>query len=642
MFMSAAREKFIALLEKTRSGVWGWVMACGMAYLAVVALTTVPGTGPSAGGNGMFMAGVAFVALGGCYRLLMRKGFACGLLALVSGLALSLASVLGAGITSTGSTAFLAPKLSNLVVATCCFVGFACVYVPMLQALFNRLDRWSMDGASGSERADGGHRPKANRADLASMAKCALVLVALWSPYIILSLPGVSTFDTLYQIAQGSGIKQFTTHHPPFATWVYTLVFKAGWTVSGSTNGGMFGLLVMQVAMLSSAFAWCLTQAKKYKVPTGFRIAALVFWGIVPAFPAFARYLVKDTFACVFFIVFATQLLVRMRLVASKQSASASSSLPALCITGILCCLTRNDTIFVVIPVLLAVAVYDRAARRGIILSAVVVAFSLLTWQEAFIPAMGIRSGKSVEAFSVVVQQTARYAKEHPDDITPGEREAIAGVSDTAFERLGQLYDPYKSDAVKDRFDFDAPGGLSRYLGAWLSMGIRHPGTYVASFLQGTAGYWYPATKLQAHWYPSYVVALQYNGPSIIQVDYWGGIKGEDWKRVYGDIDEPLFPHANAKFTRLYDDVFRMPVFNLFVMPAAFIWIDGVLCAYLLARRRGSGPLVLLFSIKLLICLASPLYASMRYALPLVALTPVLFLAVFMLPRRSEWVEERK
>lgn len=58
-----------------------------------------------------------------------------------------------------------------------------------------------------------------------------------------------------------------------------------------------------------------------------------------------------------------------------------------------------------------------------------------------------IEPGGIQEALSLPFQQTARYVKEHEEEVTQEEKEAIKGV--LAYNKLGKYYNPKISDPVK-------------------------------------------------------------------------------------------------------------------------------------------------------------------------------------------------
>ena len=96
----------------------------------------------------------------------------------------------------------------------------------------------------------------------------------------------------------------------------------------------------------------------------------------------------------------------------------------------------------------------------------------------------GIVPGGKREMLSIPFQMTARYVKEHPDDITEEESEVIDKM--LYMETLAERYDPVSADPVKG-FAFyeihNTPDYLD-YIRVWFRQGCRHPGSYVNAFFE--------------------------------------------------------------------------------------------------------------------------------------------------------------
>lgn len=111
----------------------------------------------------------------------------------------------------------------------------------------------------------------------------------------------------------------------------------------------------------------------------------------------------------------------------------------------------------------------------------VILLFSMLLYNIAynhvFLPMMNIKPGSEREMFSVPFQQTARYVKEHSEEITTEEAEAIRGILD--FDHLAELYNPEISDAVKWTYKDKADNSAKlAYIKTWIKQFIKHPLTY--------------------------------------------------------------------------------------------------------------------------------------------------------------------
>ena len=81
-----------------------------------------------------------------------------------------------------------------------------------------------------------------------------------------------------------------------------------------------------------------------------------------------------------------------------------------------------------------------------------------------------IEPGGIQEALSLPFQQTARYVKEHEEEVTQEEKKAIKGV--IAYNKLGKYYNPKISDPVKATYKKKATTkDLTAYLKVWVQQG---------------------------------------------------------------------------------------------------------------------------------------------------------------------------
>ena len=104
---------------------------------------------------------------------------------------------------------------------------------------------------------------------------------------------------------------------------------------------------------------------------------------------------------------------------------------------------------------------------------------------------LGVADGSRKEMLSIPFQQTARYLKEYPDDVTESEENAIEKILD--YGSLAENYNPEISDHVKDTFNNSATTqDMVNYFKAWVSMFLRHPDVYFQATFNNTYGYYYP------------------------------------------------------------------------------------------------------------------------------------------------------
>ena len=77
----------------------------------------------------------------------------------------------------------------------------------------------------------------------------------------------------------------------------------------------------------------------------------------------------------------------------------------------------------------------------------------------------------------MLFQQTARYVKENPKDVTKKEKDVLSKVLD--YDTLAKSYNPINADLVKGYSQKGKDEDYKEYVKVWLSQGFRHPISYI-------------------------------------------------------------------------------------------------------------------------------------------------------------------
>ena len=446
------------------------------------------------------------------------------------------------------------------------------------------------------------------------------VLLVCWLPYVVISLPGAINFDYFNQLSQFFGDRPLTNHHPVLTTMVFGWLYELG-HVLGGARVALVLTVAVQVVCLAAALAYAQLWFRRMGVPRVARILALVFEALCPIYPLFARVLVKDTLSAVTVVLFATLLGARLWQEGRGEGPTKSTSAPSLALCGILCSLTRANCVYLVAAGLVIALPYARrSSRRGLALSLAAVVVAYGAWTSLLLPALGVRPTDKALALTVPLQQTAAYQRYAPEDVADSEREAIQGVLKVDYDQVGSLYDPATVDPIQSQTDADDPTRLSAYLDAWRAQGLRHPGIYLDAFLRGNVGYWYPLMpydSIQDLDYSQNTVEYHYQWMKGIGYAFSGQLS--DLANVHTGFESAR--SALGELTRVFAG---MPVLGLLDQPAFYSWVCLLLGVWLLTRRGHALPVFVMAGMVFLVECASPLHASMRYALPMVALLPVL------------------
>lgn len=156
-------------------------------------------------------------------------------------------------------------------------------------------------------------------------------------------------------------------------------------------------------------------------------------------------------------------------------------------------------------------------------------------------------------------------------------------------------------------------------------MFLKHPMVYIEATLNNTFSYYYP-------FYNEKVLG-----------DYQFYIKGAPVATGYFDIHY-ITPVKIRTVLAEYAQIWKkVPGFSQLVDPGFYTWILLLLAGYLIYRKRTRDILLLIGSaINILICIASPVNGLLRYALPLMACTPLLIYLTVREEKESETEGENR
>lgn len=446
-----------------------------------------------------------------------------------------------------------------------------------------------------------------------------LVILLCWLPYVIAKFPGAAMPETLAEMRQYYW-EALNNYYPPFHTVMTGLLMELG-NLLGSYTLGFFINLVLQLALLLSAFSYGFMLMKRWETPYGFRYLALAIICIVQFFPMEATVVEKDIpyAACEIFLM-----LLLYELVRTMQSCQAYSGKKILgmilCCMGVAC--NRNEGFYLILASGVGISIYayrllwkTQREKCKRIMAAVLAPLLLFGgYQKILLPACGVEDNGVKEALSIPFQQTARYVRDYGGEISEEEAEIVSEVLD--YENLAELYDPVTSDPVKATYHAESFEELTDYLGVWFRQLLRHPGNAVEATMNNVYGWFF-----QEGYAHNYMMDSQIEGQEI------------RW-----EIRQPAklagFRHVMERTAKLLS---RVPVVNWFENAGFVSWMTILLAAVWIGSRRKRYllPLIPLLA-ALLVCVAAPTFNyQMRYIMP------IMFCVPFFAPMALQGLKEK-
>lgn len=458
-----------------------------------------------------------------------------------------------------------------------------------------------------------------------------LLLLLAWMPSIIGYAPALFLGDTPVQLSMWYGKENcvsnyvellypdvtITTHHPVLHTMMLGACVQYGLEQMGSAMEGMYLYIHIQLAFTLTCFAYGFTLMKKLRVAYWLRLICLVLFALVPWYSEYAMLVSKDVPFADALLVFCLQLIYLAR----KQGNPFDWTVLAL--SAFMVTLMRNGgELFAYAGLaVLTILLYSHRDKGGRykVAFALVAAVAIVASSFAYytFSVMHVTPGNRIEALSVPVQQTARYVKEFPDDVTPQERKAIDDV--LVYEGLETRYSALESDPVKN-YAADHRGDASdeawsKYFTAWASMGSRHPLCYVVATMNGYYGYFYVSQLDLFHYTYEH---SQLNARAIFN---------DTGLRIHMEYAQES--KDMAQFRESYLESFeQIPVLNLLMRPAIWCWALLIFTALSLRRRwKPAYPAIVTLWFFMLVFLIGPCNGATytRYAYPLAVVLPYAF-----------------
>ena len=421
---------------------------------------------------------------------------------------------------------------------------------------------------------------------------------------MLVRFPAALEFDAYRQIMQALGILPFTAHSPPASSFIMGLWVKIGHGLFGSYEIGLFLFVLFQTAVCSAIFAYTTLTMRRLQVPEILQLLSVAIYAVATIYSNYISTIVKDVLFSCLTVLFIALLAEELFLPHSRKRCAA------LFAAALLMAIARNNGIYVLMLCAIVFAVYVLLTRKrryaGILLALILAWGAHSLYKDALLPALGVAEGPFAEVMSIPFQQTARYVRDYPDDVTPAEAETIAAVID--YENLGSLYDPDLSDPVKGTFTGNKDA-LGPYLKTWLAHFLRHPDAYLQATINNIYGFFYPNTE-------NFVF---YNG--LININ-----------EVQFQDCTALMPLRSilSYCVKLFESFpLTMPLSNTGFQ----MWIAIYLAAYALfgCRDKRYAFAVLPSLVGIAVCAASPTFFlnGVRYALPVIYANPLLLSLCF-------------
>ena len=409
-----------------------------------------------------------------------------------------------------------------------------------------------------------------------------------------------------------------SNHHPYFVQLIHALFFNIGKEI-GHISVSFFLLALLSILFSSAIILYGIRLMQQAKLSHRLLIAVAITYAIFPLYPYLAINPTKDGLFAYTFLLYLFSLYELY--ISDAGCLKEKRYLFLHGVTILFLCLTRHQGIYIVLIECVLLLLSYKNNWKGILLISVPSLCLVTAYNKVLLPFINVEPAGKQEVYGTLFQQTAFYLQQHPNDVTTSELLAINKVlnSDTIVAKY--VFD--KTDPVKNGYKYNpwyrlyngAPSifrhidhsheaeDIKAYRSAWLSMGLRHPLSYIESSLAVSAGFFYNFNRLLLETEPKWA------------------------ENVSATTPEYRFVHFN-KAASVYNNRiyswFKYPVINWVIAIPYYNWIAIFFLALLFYRRDVKGltiffPVLLSLGI-LFIC---PMIYG-RYSYPIVMSLPLL------------------
>jgi len=429
-----------------------------------------------------------------------------------------------------------------------------------------------------------------------------LTIIVLYLPYIVMSYPAILQGDAEDLIVQGFNLPAIQSgilvlldenvyingHHPLIYTMLIHVCLVLGKALFRSWNAGLFMIVFAQFLFASAVISYFIQFLREIKVNLKLCIGILLYYCISPRMVSYMLLLSKDIFYAyilLLIVIWLSKIFIFNHPLFFKKMGQIEEKqvnwkvILVVSIVGAVCVLFRNEVKYVFSLWYIFLFVRFKKSRKMLMcgLAAIFLITTFLT--HVIMPYYKITPGSRREMLSVPFQQTARYVKEYPDDVTETERNVIDKV--LVYDTLVDRYEADRSDHVKDKWNkYTSKKDLKEYFSVWFQMLKKHPMVYVEATLNNYYYYVYPGEKLAYSYTYSWSEHCMKNtnkSAETVGMNLYHPVKLARWRNAYETLREM---------------VFSLPALNLFRCTAIYIWLLLILTFYLLWKRNIDTLLV--------------------------------------------------
>ncbi|MCQ2204762.1 MAG: DUF6020 family protein [Bacteroidales bacterium] len=420
-------------------------------------------------------------------------------------------------------------------------------------------------------------------------------------PYWILLWPCVFQWDSFhlsYKYLEGN----LDNHNPIIYQFFFGVLMQLGATI-GNVEIVFSVLSLLQIVVFSISIIY-ITKYIQRTVEIDFLHIKyiLVFYAIVPVYAISSMQVIKDFYFSIVILLYSFHMYSLV--IADGVRWRNPKNIAIHFVLLVFLCLTKNQGVYIALLTGLFLCIYH---IKHIIYIAptyvIIVASYLFLFIGWLLPLYNVdQTTRKQESIGCLLQATARYVIENPDDVTEEEKNIIGKVLE--YDKLACCYELECSDGIKGSSMRDglfnrnsSDKELTDYYKVWLQMGLRHPSSYIQAFI----------------------------GTSFVNF-YYGQAYPEQYTPETGRVPSiSQNPMREVSSTIVAHIVNRIPFIGKLMNTPTYDWLFVIIIGYFVSRKRFDLVIV---SLPVILCLCilfvSPC-GGFRYSEPIILCVPLFF-----------------
>lgn len=428
-----------------------------------------------------------------------------------------------------------------------------------------------------------------------------IIIICNAAVLLLCKYPGVLTSDSISQLEQFL-YGHYSNHHPIFHTMLIHLFVSVGMFIWNDMNAAVALYSMFSIIFMATCFSYALKTLADMQVPKKIIIMVFLFYLLMPYHIMYSFTMWKDVIFGGFVLLFTLSF---FRVYTYLGNNLFNHVIFFASSVGV--CLFRSNGIFAYALVFICtIILFWNSNKKSIIIMFLSLFLSMLIKQFG-LASLGVAGPDTIEMLSIPAQQIARVIATD-NDLKEKERELIGELVD--FEAIPQIYSRIGSDPVKNHIRNVGNQYLLQdrkwdYLKVYISIGIKHPVTYLTAWIDETRGFWNAG------------------------YDYWRWL---DWvdDNDYG-IERVVISSGFNKFIDEYLTIYTdLPILRLLLCIGLVVWMNLISLYISIVRKDKVGIVasVPILAIVLSLIISTPVFAEFRYIYSAFCCIPIIGIIV--------------